>query len=165
MADFSFDIVSEVDFQEIDNAVNQTKKEMMNRFDFRGTKSSIEFDKTEKNIKIIADDDLKLRNIHDILKTRMAARKIPIKALVFDDPEKAFEGNLRQQVSLVSGIEQDKAKIVIRAVKDSKLKVQTAIQEDKIRVTSRSKDELQSVIALVRNLPIEIPLQFTNFRG
>ena len=165
MAEFSFDVVSQVNFQEVDNAVNQAKKEIMTRFDFRGTKSQIDFDKGENIIKIIADDDLKLRNIHDILKTRIVARKISVKALQFEDPEKAFEGTFRQTVKIIQGIAQDKAKDIVRAIKDSKLKVQTAIQDDQIRVTSKSKDELQGVIALLSNRPSEVPLQFTNFRS
>ena len=165
MAQFSFDIVSEVDMQEVDNAVNQAKKEMGQRFDFRGTKSSIEFLKTEKKIRIIADDDMKLRNVQDIVKTRMASRKIALKALKFEDPEKAFEGTLRQEVSLISGIPQEKAKEIVKQIKQAKLKVQPSIQGEQIRVTSKSKDDLQSVmVQLKADASIDIPLQFTNYR-
>lgn len=164
MAQFSFDIVSKVDMQEIDNAVNQAHKELQNRFDFKGSKSSIELLKTENKIKIVADDDLKLRNLQDILKTRMAARKIPIKSLQFGEPEKAFEGTLRQEVTLVQGIPADKAKDLVRRIKEEKFKVQAAIQGDEVRITSKSKDELQQVITSLRSAPIDIPLQFTNYR-
>lgn len=160
----SFDIVSSVDLQEIDNAVNQAIKEISTRFDFKGTKSSLEFLKAEKKIKIIADDELKLRNIHDILKTRMATRHVSIKALKFGEKEKAFEGTLRQEVELVQGIPMDKAKEIVRIIKDSQLKVQASIQKDQVRVTGKSKDDLQAVIQLLRQTSLDIPLQFTNYR-
>ncbi len=161
---FSFDIISEVPVQELDNAVNQAVKELSTRFDFKGSKSSIELLKAENKIKIVADDDLKLRNLQDILKGRVVARKISIKALDFGTPEKAFEGTLRQEVTIVQGIPQDKAKGIIKAIKDGGFKVQAAIQDEQIRVTSKSKDELQAVMQLLRTSPPDIPLQFTNFR-
>jgi len=160
----SFDIVSSVDMQEVDNAVNQAIKELRNRYDFRGSKSSIELLKSEKKILIIGDDDLKLRNLQDILKTRMAARDISVKALKFEEPEKAFEGTLRQEVELINGIPQDKAKDIVRLIKESGVKAQASIQGDEIRVTSKSRDELQSVIQMLREASLEIPLQFTNYR-
>ena len=160
----SFDIVSTVDFQEIDNAVNQAVKELSTRCDFKGSKSSIEFLKAEKKLKIIADDDLKLKNLQDILKTRMVARKIPLKSLQFGDPEKAFEGTLRQEVTLVSGIPADKAREIVKRIKETKCKVQAAIQGDEIRVSSKSRDELQAVIQSLRANPPDIPLQFVNYR-
>lgn len=160
----SFDIVSSVDMQEVDNAVNQAVKELKNRYDFRGSKSSVEFLKSEKKIKLVADDDLKLRNLQDILKSRMAARSISVKALKFGDPEKAFEGTLRQEVELVNGIPQDKAKEIVRLIKESGSKVQAAIQGDEVRVSSKSKDDLQAVIQMLRQADLDIPLQFTNFR-
>ena len=132
----SFDIVSTVDFQEIDNAVNQAIKELATRFDFKGSKSSIEFLKADKKLKIIADDDLKLRNLQDILKTRLVARKIPMKSLEFGDPEKAFEGTLRQEVTFVNGVPADKARDIVKRIKDAKFKVQAAIQGDEIPVRS-----------------------------
>lgn len=165
MADqFSFDIVSQIDLQEVDNAVNQALKELRTRFDFKGSKSSIEFLKTDKKIRLIGDDDMKLRNLQDMLKTRMASRKVPVKALQFGEPEQAFEGTLRQEVSLVQGIPQEKAKEIVRQIKDGKFKVQAAIQGDQIRVSSKSKDSLQEVINYVRTLSLDIPIQFTNYR-
>ncbi len=163
-AQSSFDIVSQIDFQEVDNAVNQANRELKTRFDFKGSRSQIEFLKDEKKIRLIADDDLKLRNLQDILKTRMAARQISQKALEFSDPEKAFEGTLRQEVSLISGIPQEKAKDLVKGIKDLKLKVQVSIQGEEIRVTSKSKDELQSVIQHLKANPPSIPIQFTNYR-
>lgn len=165
MADqFSFDIVSQIDLQEVDNAVNQAVKELRTRFDFKGSKSSIEFLKTDKKIRLIGDDDLKLRNLQEMLKTRMAFRKVPVKALQFGEPEQAFEGTLRQEVTLVQGIPQEKAKEIVRQIKDGKFKVQAAIQGDQIRVSSKSKDSLQEVINYIRSLSLDIPLQFTNYR-
>lgn len=164
--DSSFDIVSKIDLQEVDNAVNQAKKELQTRFDFKGSKSSIEFlnEKEGAKIRIIADDDLKLKNLQDILKTRFAGRKIPLKSLDFKPPEKAFDDCLRQEVVLLQGISHDKAKEITKSIKDLKLKVQTAIQGDQLRVTSKSKDDLQAVIQHVRNMPLDIPVQFTNYR-
>ena len=164
MPQFSFDIVSQIQLQEVDNAVNQATKELQTHFDFKGSKSSLEFLKTEKKIRLVADDELKLRNLQDILKTRMASRKVPLKALKFEDPEKAFEGTLRQEVNLVQGIPQDKAKEIVKAIKETGLKVQPAIQGEEIRVSAKSKDELQAVIAHLRNFPLDIPIQFTNYR-
>ncbi|MBI3306345.1 MAG: YajQ family cyclic di-GMP-binding protein [Candidatus Omnitrophica bacterium] len=160
----SFDIVSQIDLQEIDNAVNQALKELRTRFDFKGSKSSIEFLKTEKKIRLIGDDDLKLRNLQEMLKTRMASRKIPIKSLQFGEPEQAFEGTLRQEITLVQGIPQEKAKELVRLIKEAQFKVQAAIQGEQIRVSSKSKDALQEVIAYIRSLSFDIPLQFTNYR-
>ncbi|MBI3314282.1 MAG: YajQ family cyclic di-GMP-binding protein [Candidatus Omnitrophica bacterium] len=165
MADqFSFDIVSQIDLQEIDNAVNQAIKELRTRFDFKGSKSSIEFLKTDKKIRLIGDDDLKLKNLQEMLKTRMASRKVPLKALQFGEPEQAFEGTLRQEVMLIQGIPQDKAKEIVRMIKEAQFKAQAAIQGDQIRVSSKSKDALQEVISYVRTLSVDIPLQFTNYR-
>lgn len=162
----SFDIVSKLDLQEIDNAVNQAKKELLTRFDFKGSQSSIELlkDEKEKKIRLIADDEMKLRNLQDILKARIAGRKISIKALDFKTAEKAFDNCLRQEVALVQGIPQDKAKEIVQMIKDLKVKVQAAIQGDEIRVSSKSKDDLQAVIQHLRGVPLSIPLQFINFR-
>ncbi|PIW64867.1 MAG: YajQ family cyclic di-GMP-binding protein [Candidatus Omnitrophica bacterium CG12_big_fil_rev_8_21_14_0_65_50_5] len=164
MAQFSFDIVSTIDLQEVDNAVNQTKKELSTRYDFKGSKSSIDLNKAEKNIKIIADDDMKLRSLQDILKTRIASRKISVKSLKFQDQEEAFEGTLRQTVDLVNGIPQDKAKAIVKKVKDERFKVQIAIQGEELRVTAKSKDELQGVMGFLKQAELDIPIQFTNFR-
>jgi len=146
------------------NSVRQAQKELANRFDFKGSKSSIEFLRPEGKLMLIADDDLKLRNLQDILKTRLAARKVPLKALQFGAPEKAFEGTLRQEVTLVRGISSEKAKEIVKSIKDIKLKVQAAIQGEEIRVSSKSKDELQAVIGFLKANPPDIPLQFTNYR-
>lgn len=160
----SFDIVSQIDLQEVDNAVNQAKKELMTRFDFKGSKSSVEFLKDEKKIQLLGDDDMKLRNLQDILRTRMASRKISQKSLEFKTPEKAFDGCLRQDVTLTQGIPQEKAKEIVKIIKDLPVKVQAAIQGDEIRVTSKSKDDLQAVIQHLRTATLSLPVQFVNFR-
>ena len=164
MAQYSFDIISRIDLQEIDNAVNQAVKEMKNRFDFKGTKSTIEFKREDKKINLLADDDLKLRNVQEILKLRVAARQISQKALRFEDPERSFEGTLRQEVNLVQGIPQDQAKEIVKLIKTQELKVQAAIQGEEIRISSKSKDELQAVIQFLKSADLKIPLQFTNYR-
>ncbi|MFH0984553.1 MAG: YajQ family cyclic di-GMP-binding protein [Candidatus Omnitrophota bacterium] len=162
----SFDIVSQIDLQEIDNAVNQAKKELLTRFDFKGSQSSLEFrkDEKEKTIRLIADDDMKLRNLQDILKMRISSRKISQKALDFKTPEKAFDGCLRQEVTLMQGIPQEKAKELVKIIKDLPVKVQAAIQGDEIRVSSKNKDDLQAVIQHLRSAPLTLPIQFVNFR-
>lgn len=164
MADFSFDIISRVDLQEVDNAVNQARKELANRFDFKGSKSSIEWNRDEKKLTLLADDDLKMKNLEDILKTRMAARKIALKSLEWGTVEKAFDGMVRQEIKLTMGIPSEKAKEIVKAIKDTKLKVQASIQGEEIRVSSRSKDDLQGVIQYLQTYPSTIPLQFTNYR-
>jgi uncharacterized protein YajQ (UPF0234 family) len=164
MANFSFDIVSEVDLQEVDNAVNQANKELGQRYDFKNSKASIAYDRKEKKITLIADDNFKLRALTDILATRMAKRKISLKSLKFNDPEKAFEGYLRQAVEICMGIDKEKAKKLTGIIKGLGLKVQTQIEGEKIKVSSPKKDTLQVVIAHLRGLDFSIPLSFCNYR-
>lgn len=163
--EFSFDVVSRVDLQEVDNAFNQAKKELANRFDFRGSKSRIDWHRDEKKIILVADDQLKLKNLRDILTTRLAVRKVPLKSLDWGSEEKAFEGLLRQEVQLTVGIPGERAREIVKEIKLTGFKVQPSIQGDEIRVSSRSKDELQAVMAHLRQYPCPIPLQFTNFRS
>lgn len=163
-SNFSFDIVSEVDLQEVDNAVNQAKKELGQRYDFRGSKSSIDFDRTEKQITLVADDDFKLKALKDILTTKLAKRGVSLKSLSFQDPQKAFEGTLRQLVKLATGIDKEKAKDLVKIIKDLNLKVQTQIEGEKIRVSSAKKDDLQAVIAHVRAIDFPLALSFHNYR-
>jgi len=164
MANFSFDIVSEVDLQEMDNAVNQANKELAQRYDFKNSKSSIAYDRKEKKITLIADDDFKLRALTDILATRMAKRGIYLKSLKFNNPEKAFGGTLRQIVDICVGIDKEKAKELTGIIKKLRYKVQTQIEGEKIKVSSLKKDDLQAVIAHVRSLDFSIPLSFCNYR-
>jgi uncharacterized protein YajQ (UPF0234 family) len=161
---FSFDIVSEVDFQEVDNAINQAQKELAQRFDFRGSKSSIDYNKADKKITLIADDDFKLRALRDILEGRMAKRGVSLKSLKNNEPENAFEGTLRQVIELTSGFPSEKAKELVKIIKDSRLKVQAQIEGDKVRISSPKKDELQAVIVHLHSVNFSLPLQFKNYR-
>ncbi|MFA6129697.1 MAG: YajQ family cyclic di-GMP-binding protein [Candidatus Omnitrophota bacterium] len=164
MANFSFDIVSEVDLQETDNAVNQAIKELSQRYDFKNSKASIAFDRKEKKITLIADDDFKLRALTDILVTRLAKRGVSIKAFKFNEPEKAFEGYLRQIVDICMGIDKERARELIVVIKGLGLKVQAQIEGEKIKVSSAKKDELQTVISHLRSLDFPLPLNFCNYR-
>ena len=164
MENFSFDIVSEVDLQEVDNAVNQAKKELIQRFDFKGSKSSIDYKHGEKTITLVGDDDYKLRSLKDILAGRMTKRGISLKALTFKTPEKAFEGTLRQLVEIATGIPKERAKELVGIIKDLRLKVQTQIEGEKLRVSSPKKDDLQIVITHLRKIDFPCALSFTNYR-
>jgi len=164
MASFSFDIVSEVNLQEMDNAVNQARKELSQRYDFKNSKSSIDYDRKEKKITLIADDDFKLRALTDILAGRMAKRGVAYKSLKFSPPEKAFEGYLRQIAEISTGINKEKAKELTTSIKKLGLKVQTQIEGEKIKVRSAKKDDLQAVIAHLKGLQFSIPLNFCNYR-
>ena len=164
MANFSFDIISEVDLQEMDNAVNQANKELTQRYDFKNSKASIAYDRKEKKITLIADNDFMLRSLTDILVTRMAKRNISLKSLNFNEPEEAFQGYLRQTVEICMGIDKEKAKDLTGIIKGLGLKVQTQIEGEKIKVSSPKKDELQAIIAHLKGLDFPIPLIFCNYR-
>lgn len=158
----SFDIVSKLDLAEVDNALAGLAREVATRFDFKDSKSSVKRD--EGGLTILADDELKLRQVQELLRMHMARRKIDPGALDFKNPEKASGQSMRQVVALRQGIDQELGKRIVRAVKDSKLKVQTAIQGDELRVSGKKRDDLQDAIALVRGLKLEQPLQYVNFR-
>jgi uncharacterized protein YajQ (UPF0234 family) len=161
--EFSFDVVSKTDMQEVANAVQQAQKELAQRFDFKGSKSSIEL--TADEIILVSDHEGKLRSVNDILQTKLVKRHVALKALDYQKIEQASGGTVRQHVKIVQGIESEKAKEIVRKIKDAKLKVQASIQSDQVRVTGRNKDELQKAIALVKEADFGIPLQFTNYRG
>jgi uncharacterized protein YajQ (UPF0234 family) len=158
----SFDVVSETDLQEVDNAVNQVKKEIIARYDFKGSKASIE--RTEAVITIVADDQYKLGAMHELLKARIVRRGLDAKCLDFATPERASGDMLRQTISVKQGIDKELAKVITRQIKDSKMKVQAAIQGEQVRVTGKNRDDLQAAMALIRGLPADRPLAFTNFR-
>ncbi len=164
MSNFSFDVVSEVDLQEADNAVNQAKKELSRRYDFKNSKSSIEFDRKEKQITLIADDEYKLRALKDILLTGITNRRISLKSLKFNEPEKASGMSLRQTVDICTGIEKEKAKELVAGIKNLKLKAQVQIEGEKLRVSSPKKDDLQAVIEYLKKLDFSLPLSFCNYR-
>lgn len=158
----SFDIVSEVDMQEIDNAVNQARKQIQTRYDFKGSKSEIQWDR--KSITILADDDYKLNAIKDILQGKVHHRGIDIRALKFEDAQKATGNMWRQPVTIVAGLDKENAKKMVKLIKDSKIKVQVAINDDKVRVTSKSIDTLQETMSFVKGAQFEVPVQFVNMR-
>lgn len=163
--DSSFDIVSEFDRQELLNAVDQVKRDLQSRFDLKNSNSDIELD-SDKSITITTSDDMKLRNIYDILQTKLVKRGLSIKILDAQAVENALGGNIRQVYNLRKGLTQELAKKIVADIKDSKLKVQASIQGDQVRVTGKSKDDLQEVIKLLRSNEdkYDYPLQFTNYR-
>lgn len=159
----SFDVVSTVDLQEVDNAVNQTAKEIAQRYDFKDSQSSITWD-GKQEIRIVTDSKFRLEAIHEILKARMVRRKVPLKALQFGKVEDAAGGNVRQVVQVVQGIAPEKARAIVAFIKGLKLKVQPQIMDDRVRVFGKSRDELQAVIQALREQDFGIALQFTNYR-
>jgi uncharacterized protein YajQ (UPF0234 family) len=158
----SFDVVSKVDEQELMNAIDQTRREIAGRFDFKNSKTTVEA--TKEKITILADDELKMRNVIDIFQGKAVKRGVSIKAFDFGKPEPAGGQMVRQVVTVRSGIPKDKSKALIDAIKASKLKVQTQYQDEQIRVSGKSKDDLQKAQQLLRDLEYELPLQFTNYR-
>ncbi len=158
----SFDIVSKTDLAEVDNAIQGVVREIGTRFDFKGSKCSVE--RKELLITLLADDDMKLRQMQELVKGYMVRRKLEASALEFKDPQAASGNTLRQEVTIKQGIDQTLAKRIVKEIKDSKLKVQVSIQGDELRVTGKKKDDLQDAIAFVRAMKIEQPLQYQNFR-
>ncbi|MGA8326742.1 MAG: YajQ family cyclic di-GMP-binding protein [Candidatus Cybelea sp.] len=158
----SFDVVSRVDGQELDNALNQTRKEIENRFDFKHSKTSIEFD--GKKITLISDDELKMRNVVDMLQGKAVRRGIDIKAFEFSPVESALSGTVRQIATLRTGIPKEQSKTILLHIKSLKLKVTAQYQDEQVRVSGKNKDDLQKVITSLRSMEFELPLQFVNFR-
>jgi len=164
-AQASFDITSAVDLQEVDNAVNQAKKELAQRYDFKGSKSSIDFKRAENVIDLIADDNFKMEAVWEILQTRMVRRGVPVKNLDASEVQPIAGGLVKRTVTLKQGIDSDAARKIVQFLKDQKLrKVQATIQADQIRVSSASKDELQSAIHLLKSGDFGVELQFGNYR-
>jgi uncharacterized protein YajQ (UPF0234 family) len=159
----SFDVVSELNMQEVDNAINQAQKEVDGRYDFKGSQAEIKWDK--KELTLLAEDDYKLQTMVDIIQTKMGKRGIDLRALKLSDPEPAGGKQIRQKISFSQGLEKEKAKEVVKSIKDSKLKVQPQIMDDKIRVTSKSIDELQATMHYIRQNNYGVPLQFNNIRN
>lgn len=162
MSEFSFDIVSRVDKQALTDAIDQARREIATRFDFRGSKSSLE--QHEYSITIVADDEMKLRNVIDIVQSKCAKRAVPLKSMRFGKVEQAAHGTLRQVVTFEQGIAVERAKRLADAIRASKIKVTTRIQDEQLRVSSKSKDELQRAIALVRGMELDYAVQFVNYR-
>jgi uncharacterized protein YajQ (UPF0234 family) len=159
----SFDIVSEVDRAEIMNALNQTMKEVRQRFDFKDSKAAVALE--EKYMVLTAEDETKLRNMNDILQQKLVRRGVPLKALSYGSAEPAAGGTLRQRATIQQGIPQEKAKEVVKFIKDSKAKVQASIQGEMVRVSGKDRDTLQQVIASLKTKDFGINMQFTNYRN
>ena len=160
----SFDITSEVDTQELDNAINQARKELANRFDFKGSKAAIELDEKESKIKLSAEDASRLKSLHDIVVSKLSKRGVDLRNVERKDPAISPLGHATQDLVIKQGLDGEKAKEVIRAIKEKGLKVQSALQDRQIRVTGKSRDDLQEVIAFCRGSEFEVGLQFGNFR-
>lgn len=160
--DSSFDIVSQVDLQEVSNAVNQAQKEISQRYDLKDSKTQIDLD--EATIKITTDDEFHLNSVVDVLKTRLVSRKVAIRNLSYGKVEDASGGSVRQVITINQGISTEKAKAIVKDIKAAKLKVQAAIQGDSVRVSGKNKDDLQAVMALLRENDYQLELQFNNYR-
>jgi cyclic-di-GMP-binding protein len=158
----SFDVVCRVDLQEVDNAIQQTLREIAQRFDFKNQRTELRREETA--IHLLAADDFKLRALADILREKMARRQVPLRALQFGEPEPGPAGTAKQRIDLQQGISTDKAREIVKLVKDTKLKLQVAIQGDQVRVSGKKKDELQAIVKLLRERDLGIAVQFANFR-
>lgn len=158
----SFDVVSRVDLAEVDNAVNGVKRETQQRFDLKGTRAGVE--RTGSALTVAADNDLQLRQVHDLLHAHFARRSVDSRALVFETPQKAAGDSLRQQVVVKQGLDADLQRRIVKGLKGSKLRVQTAIQGEELRVSGKKRDDLLQAIACIKEMGIEQPLQYVNFR-
>ena len=161
----SFDVTSTVDLQEVDNAINQARKEVAQRYDFKGSIAAIDFNKAENSLTLVADDNMKMDALWDILQTRLVRRNVPVKNLKLGEVEAAAGATVRRVVTLQQGIPVDAAREIIKYIKDQKLKkVQATIQGDQLRISSPSKDELQEAIRILRAKDFGVALQFGNYR-
>jgi len=163
-SDSSFDIVSEIDLQEMDNAINQAIKEITTRYDFKGTAASVEFNRKEKELTLTADAEPQLEAVRKVVVEKMIKRRVDPKAMDPQKVEQATHKTVRQKVKLKSGIDKDTAKAIQKSIKELKLKVNASIQGEALRVSGSKKDDLQAVIAYLKNHPPEIPIQFNNYR-
>ncbi len=165
MADeHSFDVVSRVDMQEVSNAVQQAVKEIGQRFDFKGSKTSLELDKNKSEIIILSDDEYKLKNVIEILKNKLVKRNVSLKTLVFGKIEQAAGDTVRQAVTLQQGISTERSKEIVKIIKDAKMKVQAEIQKDQVRVKAKKIDDLQLVIAMLKGKEFDYHIEFINYR-
>jgi hypothetical protein len=161
----SFDIVSEVDLQEVDNAINNTKKELQTRYDFRNSKTTIALNKKDKIISLHTEDEMKVRALREMLATHVAKRKIDPRALDYGKVEPAMGSTVKVEIKIRHGVDKDTAREIVKMIKDTKLKVQAAIQDDQVRVSGKKIDDLQAVIKMLRESSIQIPLQFVNLKS
>ena len=165
MAQQSFDIVSKIDLQEVSNAVQQTLKEVNQRYDLKGTGSSVELDQVEAKISARGPDEFTLKQVLEILEQKLVRRSVPLKGLVYEQMQPAAGSSVVQEIKLQQGIPIEKAREIVKIIKQTKLKVQAAIQGDQVRVTAKSRDDLQRVIAGLKEQDLGIDMQFTNYRG
>jgi uncharacterized protein YajQ (UPF0234 family) len=162
MADSSFDVVSSVDLQEVKNAIAQATKELTTRYDLKGTNSNVELQ--GESLLLTSSDEFKLKAVRDVLEGRLVKRNVPLKALTYEKLEEALGGTVRQKVSLQKGIPSEKAREIVKAIKETKIKVQASIQGDQVRVSGKNRDDLQAVIASLKAQDFGIDMQFTNYR-
>jgi cyclic-di-GMP-binding protein len=161
----SFDVTSKVDLQEVDNAVNQARKEVAQRYDFKGSKAAIDLDRTEGTLTLVADDEFKMQALWEVVETRLVRRKVPLKNMKLGDVERGANDTVRRVVTLQQGIPTESGRDIVKFLKDRKLKkVQPAIQGDQLRISSPSRDELQTVMGLLREQDFGVELQFGNYR-
>jgi uncharacterized protein YajQ (UPF0234 family) len=160
----SFDVVSEIDFQEVDNAINQAEKEIQQRYDIKDSNTTLELNKKDKYVQINSKDDYSLKASVDILQSKFIKRNISLKAMKFGEVEPASGGRVKQKIDLQSGISKENAKIIVKLIKDSKAKVNAQIMDEQVRVTGPKLDDLQSVIAMIKNADLNFPTQFTNYK-
>lgn len=160
----SFDVVCKVDLQEVSNAVNQAMKEISQRFDFKGSKSRIDFSRERAEVVVLAEDEHRMRSVRDILETKLVKRKVPLKSIFYGKPEKASGDMVRQVGRLQQGISTERAKDLVKFIKDMKLKVQAEIQADQVRVRGKKIDDLQATIAALKERPLDYHIQFVNYR-
>ena len=165
MADeHSFDIVSRIDMQEVTNAIQQAMKEISQRFDFKGSKSNIELDKNKSEMALTSDDEYKLKNVTEILKGKLVKRNVPLKTLLYGKVEKAAGETVKQIITLQQGISAERAKEIVKIIKDTKMKVQSEIQKDQVRVRAKKIDDLQSVIQMLKGKEFDYHIEFINYR-
>ena len=162
MAESSFDVVSSVDLQEVKNAIAQATKELVTRYDLKGTGSEVTLQGEE--LQLVSSDEFKLKAVRDVLEGRLVKRNVPLKALTYEKVEQALGGTVRQKVSLQKGIPTDKAREIVKAIKETKIKAQASIQGDQVRVTGKNRDDLQTVIQMLKGRDFGIDMQFTNYR-
>jgi uncharacterized protein YajQ (UPF0234 family) len=160
----SFDIVSEVNLQEVDNALNQARKEIIQRYDFKDSKTLIEYNPKEKQISIHTIDEFHLKSAVDVVQSKLVKRGISLKALRYGTAEPAANSTVRQLITLIIGIDKDDARAIVKLIKESKIRVQAQIMDDQVRVSGKDKDDLQSVIQLIRDTDLSFPVQFVNYR-
>jgi uncharacterized protein YajQ (UPF0234 family) len=160
----SFDVVSEVNLQEVDNALNQARKEIIQRYDFKDSKTVINFSQKEKQITIHSIDEFHLKSTVDIVQSKLVKRGVSLKALRYGAIEPAANSTVRQLITLIIGINKDDARLVVKMIKDSKIRVQAQIMEDQVRVSGKDKDDLQLIIQMLREAELKFPVQFANYR-